>query len=103
MIVEPICTIDDVRYTLGMWLLSQEELTPSKAVKMIVAAKELAAYTDCVLRLRDVTEQGFAMSYFAPQLRDAIRGILDEMDGIGAGTQETIRKRNETLRTRGTK
>lgn len=93
----PITDIDDVRHSLGMWLLSEETLTPAQVKKMVAAARELALYVECNLKLKDLTDQGFKVSYFSPQLRKDIRVVLDEMDTISAGTEKTIQRRNETL------
>lgn len=95
--IGPITDLDDVRHSLGTWLLSEKELTAAQVKKMVTAARELALYVECNLRLRELTERGFAASYFSPQLRKDIRAVLDEMDTISAGTETTIRRRNETL------
>lgn len=94
----PITDLDDVRHSLGMWLLSEKELTAAQVKKMVTAARELALYVECNLRLKELTDQGFAVSYFSPQLRNEIRVILDDMDKISAGTETTIKRRNETLK-----
>lgn len=95
--IGPLTCLDDVRHSLGMWLLSEETLTAAQVKKMIQAARELALYVECNLKLKDLTDRGFAVSYFSPQLRNEIRAVLNEMDTISAGAETTIKRRNETL------
>ena len=95
--LESIVNIDDVRHALGSWLLAQESLTPSEVKKHVHAARELAALVELNLRLKDVTDAGFKTNYFSPDARKDIRGILDEMDAVSAGTHTLMRRRNETL------
>lgn len=93
----PINDIDDVRWSLGSWLLSQESLTPADVKKHVQAARELAALVELNLRLKDVTDTGFKTNYFNPAARKEIRRILDEMDAVSVGTHALMKRRNETL------
>lgn len=93
----PLESLDDVRHTLGAWLLSEEKLTAADVKRMVEGARELAKYVECNLRLRELTDRGFAVSYFSPQLRAEIRAELDKMDLISAGSEVTLQRRNETL------
>lgn len=95
--IGPITELEDVRTALGTWLLSEEALTAAQVKKMVQAARELALYVECNLKLKELTDQGFRFSYFSPQLRNQVRAVLDEMDTISAGTETTIKRRNETL------
>lgn len=95
----PIVDIDDVRSTLGAWLLERESMTAAEMRKLWTSARELAQLVELNLRLRDVTEAGFAVNYFSPDRRREIRAILDEMDAVSDGTHTTLRRRNETLGT----
>ena len=95
--IGPIVTIDDVRTALGSWLLSEPTLTASQVKQQIKAARELAKIVECNLKLHDLTERGFSINYFCPQLRKEIRAVLDEMDSVSAGTETTIQRRNENL------
>lgn len=94
----PIESLADVQNALGMWLLSEKSLTSSEVQKMVKAARELALYVECNLKLRELTERGFEISYFSPQLRNEIRVVLDTMDTITAGSETTLKRRNETMK-----
>lgn len=91
---DAIVNHDDVRWALGNWILEQEKVTPAELKKMVTSARELALYVDCMLRLKDKTDEGFNANYFSPLLRADIRKILDEMDSVSDGTHTTIQRRN---------
>lgn len=94
---DPIATIDDIRWSLGAWLLSQETLTPAEVKKHVHAARELATLVELNLKLKEVTDRGFAAHYFSPDARREIREIIDAMDAVSAGTHKIMSRRNDQL------
>ena len=97
--IEPTCPIitrDDIKWTLGNWLLGDVK-TEEEISLAIRAANEMEKYRVLCLKLKILVDQGLEIAFFSSLLRKDIRVVLDEMDTVDSGVQLSYERRNSVL------
>lgn len=93
-IAGPIANTDDVKWSLGHWILGGA-LEYQKIEDLIRIANEQIEMLTLQKELQSKMEEGFLVSYFSPHLRQDIKNVIEKMDQVSDGPRRAVDRSHE--------
>ena len=86
----PIAGVDEVKWSLGHWIVSDVESAKQNIESLISSTLEAIRWVELNSRLKQKADEGLSLGYFTDLARSDLREIIDEMDKVSAGTRHFV-------------